>query len=210
MLRIFITKQLLTISMVVFTSYAMSFDGHQGQVLSSYQIPKMVKPLSKLFSHKAHMPHLETLNLTCQNCHNFSIKNKIKGPLSKPVQGRYLKPAKAICHQCHLGRISLPKRNQCTLCHKNKSQGLKPIDHAVDWAARHGRIAQFDSDSCTKCHRKNDCSDCHLHRMPMKKNVHRANFRFSHSIEARLNPQKCTSCHQYARFCMNCHLGKAQ
>jgi hypothetical protein len=37
--------------------------------------------------------------------------------------------------------------------------------------------------------------------------MHRRNFKFFHSIEARANPRRCSACHT-VNFCQECHAGR--
>ena len=82
-------------------------------------MPTLSQPLDRLFSHPKHKKTFEKMGMTCTTCHNFSVHGKESGPLSPPVQGGYLTPVKQICHQCHLGKVSFPRSNQCQLCHTN-------------------------------------------------------------------------------------------
>lgn len=167
----------------------------------------LIFPLKTLFSHQKHMKKFDELGLTCADCHTFLIKSEKKGPLGRPVKEHFALGPSGICHQCHLGKLSFPRPNQCTLCHSN-SQILKPKNHLISWKERHGKIAQMDRDACAKCHTPQTCDRCHTKLDTMNPNVHRANFRLNHSVEARMNPQSCITCHREGSFCYDCHFGK--
>lgn len=169
----------------------------------------LLRPMNELFSHQKHNSHFKNLNISCQDCHRFEIKTKEKGPQEKPIAREFLRPQQSICHQCHLEKIELPRNSQCTLCHIQGTKQLRPRSHEIDWKRMHGKMAQFDPDSCTTCHRKNDCSDCHLHRDRMNRRVHPASYKYFHSIEARVSPNSCTTCHQTPSFCIDCHSGRS-
>ncbi len=176
---------------------------------------KLKMKLDRLFSHQTHKALFmkETtsssgnqMKIDCQDCHRFSIKGKRKGILPKSVSNRYLKAPRFVCHQCHLGRVSFPRPNQCTLCHKDVNS-LKPVDHLFNWQDMHGKMSQLDRDYCSSCHTDRNCSNCHVKKDTMNPNRHRANFRLTHSIEARAMPGSCFTCHRSIRYCINCHKG---
>ncbi|OFZ22529.1 MAG: hypothetical protein A2X94_02700 [Bdellovibrionales bacterium GWB1_55_8] len=169
--------------------------------------PGLVKPRDKLFSHKSHLKPFESLGVSCTDCHTFSIKPEETGPMGRQVKEKLLKPAQGICHSCHLGKITIARRQQCTLCHADTG-ALQPESHFQNWKTRHGKLSQQDSDSCSACHVPRDCTSCHNKQNRLDPQVHRPNFRVSHSIDARAEPQSCTQCHRRASFCMDCHTGR--
>ena len=168
----------------------------------------LLMPTKRLFSHKKHNEVLESLKIQCSECHNFSIKGEISGPLARPVTENFLKAPGHICHQCHFGKVNLPRPNQCRVCHQ-ASEILKPQDHFLNWKERHGRMAEMDRASCERCHNTaQTCNQCHSKVDLMKPKVHQANFRLFHSVNARSNPQSCVVCHRKGSFCQDCHYGK--
>jgi hypothetical protein len=208
MLRIFITRKNLHIMYKVFLIIALFIPSLCfSEVKDTQKKPKLQKPIRTLYSHKKHDKPFKNLNVKCLDCHRFSIKTVKRGPLAPPIKQEFLKPETDICHQCHLGRVSTPRRHQCTLCHI-KLDSVKPKDHFISWSKRHGKISQFNRDSCTQCHKRSECSTCHIQRDQMKPTVHPGNFRFTHSIKARFNPKSCITCHQTAGFCRKCHYDK--
>lgn len=170
--------------------------------------PEIRLPLKQLFSHKAHLESFKGTGVTCGDCHNFSIKSPSFDPLAKNVPAGHLNPERMVCHECHLGKVQLPKANQCSLCHKDPEK-LRPMNHDMAWRKRHGAFAQMDPDSCNSCHQENQnsCANCHTQRNTMKPMVHRPNFRLTHSVEARANPTKCAVCHTNLTTCLDCHRG---
>ncbi|OFZ54478.1 MAG: hypothetical protein A2428_15890 [Bdellovibrionales bacterium RIFOXYC1_FULL_54_43] len=170
--------------------------------------PGLVKPVKQLFSHASHTAHFEKMGISCTDCHSFAIQSKTKGPMGRPVKEKLLKPQPGTCHECHLGKIKVKTqlRNQCLLCHSDLG-AIKPDDHYHAWRLRHGKLSQADQDGCRRCHAPQDCTGCHVKQNTLNPLVHRPNFRFSHSIQARSNPQSCVFCHKSAGFCMDCHAG---
>lgn len=168
--------------------------------------PTLVLPLKELFSHGKHAEGFSRLNVSCTDCHDFSIRAKTPGPLSDPVRAGLLHPKRSVCHDCHNGRLTLPRPNQCLLCHA-QTDALKPRDHFLSWTSRHGKMAQMDRDSCAQCHAPTGCANCHSRMDTMNPSVHKPNFRLTHSIQARAHPQTCVECHRSAPFCADCHNG---
>ena len=211
MLHTFTISNFIFLTSMIFVSVVNIASSKEVDKELGYSVNKkkvvLLAPLKTLFSHNKHLEHFKNLNVSCTDCHSFSIKSIIKGPLAKPVNIKALSPNKKICHECHLGQVSVPRRSQCTLCHKSVVD-LKPKDHLLSWNKRHGIKAQMDSDSCRQCHMQNECSTCHLQRDNMSPKVHKGNFKYVHSIVARANPQKCIKCHQSKSFCNDCHTGK--
>jgi hypothetical protein len=161
-------------------------------------------PLKDLFSHKNHQDSFKKTGISCTNCHSFSIKSDSSDPLSQGIPAGLLKPSPQMCHECHQGKVQMPRPNQCTLCHQNV-KSLEPENHQMNWTRRHGMFAQTDSDACLQCHTQSTCSSCHNQKNKIKPKVHRPNFRSFHSIEARGNPQSCVVCHSSTTMCLNCH-----
>lgn len=182
--------------------------GAAGAATSNKASPELTVSLKSLFDHKRHLAPFKDGSIGCTDCHTFSIKSPSFDPLAPNVAKGFLVPSRKVCHECHIGRVSLPRPNQCTLCHKEPAQ-LKPSDHALSWRSRHGRFAQQDPDSCTKCHsdNQNSCGNCHTQKNTLKPFVHRPNFRVMHSLEARANPSSCIACHSTTSTCVACHKG---
>lgn len=164
-------------------------------------------PVKQLFNHKKHTSAFSQTKLNCTDCHSFSVKSPGFDPLSINVGSGYLMPNRKVCHECHLGKVQVARVNQCSLCHLYPEK-LAPESHKLSWPKRHGQFAQMDSNSCTACHKdnQNSCNNCHSQRNTVNSVVHRANFRLTHSIEARANPARCLACHTVANRCTDCHI----
>lgn len=170
--------------------------------------PELRKAYSELFNHKLHLKPFADTKVVCIDCHRFSIKSSSFDPLASNVPAGLLGISRKVCHECHLGKVELPRMNQCSVCHRNPEK-LRPANHALAWKNRHGKMAQMDPDSCNSCHKENQnsCVNCHTQRNTLRPMVHRPNFRLTHSVEARANPAKCTTCHAKVSSCMQCHKG---
>jgi len=171
--------------------------------------PLLASTVRQLFSHKKHEIVLKKLQVSCQDCHSFSIKSRDPGPLGAPVAMGLLKPNQNSCHQCHLEKVMVSTPSQCILCHQS-GENLKPEDHNALWKQQHAQFARLDSQGCQDCHTQKSCSQCHFKRDQMNPMVHRGNFRLTHSIDARLNPASCVQCHQQQQFCQKCHDGSVR
>lgn len=173
------------------------------------KIPELRQPIKELFDHKLHNVALSSSGINCVDCHSFSIKSESSNPVANEIPAGLIHGSPKVCHLCHLGKVETPRVHQCSLCHLNLDQ-VKPPNHLnPQWKRRHGRYAQLAPDSCRLCHKENQlsCMNCHTQRNTVKPNVHRANFRLTHSIDARSNPAQCATCHSAASFCIECHQG---
>lgn len=168
-------------------------------------------PIQELFSHKKHGSIFSKEKIACVDCHHFSIKSQGFDPLAKNVEFGLMQANLQVCHQCHLGKVELPRVNQCTLCHL-QSEKLAPISHNLTWKKRHGQFALTDPESCVACHKENQnsCQNCHSQKNQLRTLVHKPNFRLTHSIEARVSPAKCAVCHTNTNSCVLCHKGGFQ
>ena len=78
----------------------------------------------------------------------------------------------------------------------------------MDWVGRHQSLAKQNPAECASCHTNPMfCLDCHKRRDTVQERMHKRNFKFFHSIEARANPRKCDACHTVT-YCQECHSGR--
>ncbi len=192
-------------SQIIFKAFLLYFVASIGITSVSLSAETRV-PLKILFDHKKHKVPMKDSNISCSDCHDFSVKSPAFDPLAKNVGSGYIQGNKKVCHECHLGKVEVARVNQCSLCHQNPDK-LIPPSHKLAWKKRHGQFAQMDPSSCNGCHRdnQNSCNNCHVQKNTMKPMVHRPNFRLTHSIEARSNPARCTTCHTNTNSCLQCH-----
>ncbi|MDY0059491.1 MAG: cytochrome c3 family protein [Myxococcota bacterium] len=116
------------------------------------------------------------------------------------------------CFTCH-DEVQAPRR--CDLCHPQapdaplrlggrgfREQGLVPRSHDQGWLTGHRDEARFAAASCTACHQRADCLDCHEgRRYP---GFHPGNWLLSHGLAQRTQATQCASCHQSDQ-CRACH-----
>jgi hypothetical protein len=156
----------------------------------------------------AHRNHKGTEAGRCTRCHEAVLHGD--GPLRPPM---------ATCLGCHEHREQWAAR-ACLPCHaRMEAEGTRPASHVVhgaDFIKRHGVEAASSRDLCTSCHAESSCAACHGANVPAlpstwhfddprRPDMHAAGFFARHSIEARLDPATCTSCHRDQNECRNCH-----
>ena len=159
---------------------------------------KKQKPFD-LFTRDVHEMHnsiFESAKISCETCH-----------ANPDSYTDFKKINKQGCHTCHKNENApVPANNDCKLCHAGGFP--KPDNHKSGWISKHQTYAKNNDTYCTQCHpNKMFCIDCHQRRDTIQQRVHRRNFKFYHSIEARANPRKCDVCHT-ASYCQTCHAGK--
>lgn len=145
------------------------------------------------FDHAEHARTFKRADLGCTSCHQVGL----------PGAELPLPPDKS-CHQCHVSEDGRQRLNrapsQCGTCHEN----VQPPDtHTAAWMAWHGTEADA---SCSTCHARKDCVDCHERRQDPDFRVHDPGFLSVHGIEASAGAT-CDTCHAQAE-CTACHGGK--
>jgi hypothetical protein len=89
-----------------------------------------------------------------------------------------------------------------------------PSSHATaSFMTDHGTLAAADAGSCTSCHVRTECADCHeassvevtLPPALAGPVFHPPNYLARHSAEAYGRQLECSSCHETAAFCRDCH-----
>ncbi|PLX42700.1 MAG: cytochrome C [Deltaproteobacteria bacterium] len=125
------------------------------------------------------------------------------------------------CSTCHVAGANsiVPEATVCQKCHEaadieNFTYGNTKT-HGPLWSLNHRMDARTEMETCLKCHAEdpdNLCQECHGAGFADEMgepgnnmvNVHRSEFRVSHPIAARTDPQACTGCHEQS-FCVDCH-----
>ncbi len=131
------------------------------------------------------------------------------------------------CSTCHT-------QNDCVACHAAQPpaevaampraedvrapgvllQPQPPSSHRVaSFTTKHGALAAADPSSCSSCHTRTMCSDCHeaaavkvvLPQDLAGPRFHPDNFMAQHSAMAYGRELECASCHNVAAFCRDCH-----
>lgn len=159
------------------------------------------------YPHKAHFDAMEKEGDSCLLCHPFNKNSVTDLEQFKKLNVIANEPLEAICHECHVSKLSAPSR--CELCHDDPKK-IWPRDHNLDYISQHGEDARLDSSrpedkQCSSCHiDQSFCSDCHFRRDKTQRRVHGLGYRASHGIEARMNAASCSRCHNIS-YCSDCH-----
>jgi len=157
------------------------------------------------FNHKAHLGDYEA---KCETCHAG------KAAAVAPAQRTAIDHD--TCMKCHKQDY---RKIDCRMCHadlvENPSAPSALFSHDGDFLKRHGTLARGDQTVCNHCHTQTDCTACHSRLDPLtpafrsaervdKSLVHRADFLTRHPIDAKADPNSCTSCHSVTQ-CTSCH-----
>lgn len=163
------------------------------------------------FSHRAHARN----DIACERCH--------EGVQRVALATREHLPSMGLCFECH--RASQPLHGRastaCATCHLSHSGGrlqtdlptgkllpprwLGGAEHTALFRLNHGAVAANDSRFCASCHTEAQCSACHDGRV-RPRDVHPNDYLSMHATDARLDSNRCSSCHRETSFCKQCHL----
>ena len=127
-------------------------------------------------------------------------------------------PAAADCSTCHT-------QNDCAACHvaplppsaeslperpqvRAPGVGLEaqmPTSHETPFfMTAHTVLASAAPDACSTCHTQTYCADCHdAQRSP---GYHPQGFALRHAAAAGSQTMECSTCHNTAAFCLQCHV----
>jgi hypothetical protein len=183
-----------------------------GQVSTSFPAPARTVRF-------AHRHHVETLKMSCEQCHEGVSQREAPAPVAAL-------PPMGTCMSCHNAEAA-PR--ECETCHTQPTFQLKPASHQPGWKAGHGPEARLSDSSCLPCHRVSECQECHegaqlskldsgLRQTPFAARmegsigqavvaVHGLNYRFLHGLDARGKSGECATCHELEAgdFCAQCH-----
>jgi hypothetical protein len=121
------------------------------------------------------------------------------------------------CRTCHT-------QESCTACHvtglrqvsglarwePGRGRGaavarVRPATHVPDFRDRHGSLATAAPKSCTSCHTRTECLDCHRPTAASVGGYHPAGFLTRHPAAAYSRETSCADCHSPTGFCASCH-----
>jgi hypothetical protein len=132
--------------------------------------------------------------------------------------GREAGPAAASCAACHTS-------TSCTACHAagrpaviaalavagpGRGPGAhiartRPASHTPLFVEGHGPEASARPASCSACHARTECLDCHRPGPGAAGDYHPAGFLVRHPSSAYGRDANCSDCHNPAQFCQACH-----
>ena len=181
----------------------------------------------------SHEEHLKRTRGSCQRCHPGAHGVDVEGAGSAappavpapaaaaPAAADVAMPAHEQCFSCHQMKEFYEKL-ECANCHQDLSRyGLKPYEafsHSGDFVRRgHGEMLKAGGSvaTCAQCHQPKFCDECHFtstglapaERWPEKvdrKFIHRGDYVYRHTWDARADPASCTKCHALSQ-CRQCH-----
>lgn len=123
----------------------------------------------------------------------------------------------ATCVTCHT-------QESCMACHRSRptvvlalpaggpgrasgapSERRHPGDHTADFADRHGPRASASPRTCSACHARTECLECHRPNPGAGSGYHPSGFLTRHPAAAFGRQTDCAGCHNPAVFCATCH-----
>jgi hypothetical protein len=115
--------------------------------------------------------------------------------------------AQEFCYQCHAG--GTPPRIIAALASDQRSTSLvalrAPPSHGANFADRHAALASAGAASCSSCHIRSDCLECHRTTAANAPGYHAAGFLSRHPAAAYARESSCNDCHSERSFCTACH-----
>jgi hypothetical protein len=81
----------------------------------------------------------------------------------------------------------------------------RPVSHGDDFTERHAPVAAAASRTCTACHARADCLDCHRPSAASGPAYHPVGFLSRHPASAYARETSCAECHNTGSFCADCH-----
>ncbi len=139
-----------------------------------------------IFSHAKHA------GLECGDCHSgVEASTEVR-------RGKY-NPSMERCLKCH---AELGVSQECQSCHKVLRKDEKPSSHGAGFERAHGMLSEMENATCSICHQKNSCDECHLEKEPQ-------NHTFlwkkkAHGRLSMIDRSSCKTCHR-TDFCVVCH-----
>jgi hypothetical protein len=122
------------------------------------------------------------------------------------------------CATCHLGDApeavaALPRATDVMAPGVLLSRRAPSSHTSAFFTEEHGAMAAAEPTACTSCHARTMCTDCHdaaaidvaLPGALAGPGFHPADYMARHSAEAYGRRLECSSCHDVAAFCRDCH-----
>jgi hypothetical protein len=176
--------------------------------------PLVLPRANMVFNHKKHADR----NIGCGQCHGsvekLELATRDQLPRMRGCFGCHQLPdamargdAKAACDTCHIrgsGRDTGTIQTMFASGTLMPPRWLHNAFHDPNFLERHKMVAANDSAFCANCHREDFCTSCHDGRV-RPRNVHPADYLNMHPVEARLQMERCQSCHREQSFCLGCH-----
>jgi hypothetical protein len=121
----------------------------------------------------------------------------------------------AACHQAEMPAVAsaLPRAQDVRAPGVLLEPRVPPSHLLASFIERHGPMAAASPGTCTSCHTRTFCADCHEASLVQAQlpqglagpRFHPPNYQARHSAEAYSRRLECSSCHNTAAFCRDCH-----
>jgi hypothetical protein len=83
----------------------------------------------------------------------------------------------------------------------------RPASHGADFSEQHGPVADARPETCSGCHVRPQCLDCHRpNPADPTPGYHPAGFLGRHPAAAYSRETSCSDCHSTGQFCAGCHV----
>jgi len=167
-------------------------------------------------------PELKPIQALAPDPRSLAIQVELAAPTShrEPSflagHGGSAKRDAARCAFCHT-------RESCMACHRTRPAvvlalpdsgpgrgrgahiSLKPGYHAAGFAERHGTAASQTPSTCSACHARAECLECHRPNPGADGTYHPAGFLTRHPSAAFNRQTDCAVCHNQGAICATCH-----
>jgi cytochrome c7-like protein len=168
-------------------------------------------------------PEVKSIQALASDPRSLALKAELKAPSSHQASrflsqhGGQAKKDPARCAFCHT-------QESCAACHRTRPaivaalpvggpgravgaviERKKPGYHGLDFADRHSPMASSSPGTCSACHARAECLECHRPNPGAAGTYHPAGFLVRHPASAYNRQTDCTACHNQGSFCAQCH-----
>jgi hypothetical protein len=168
-------------------------------------------------------PEVPAIQALAADSRSLAIATKLEAPVSHAASdfvarhGRDARRRPQSCATCHT-------RESCLTCHvaqpgvaaslhdagPGRGPGAvvtrrRPSSHGDDFTDRHAPVAAAAPRSCSACHARADCLDCHRPSAASGPAYHPVGFLSRHPASAYARETACAECHNTRSFCADCH-----
>lgn len=168
-------------------------------------------------------PEVQAIQALATDPRSLAITAKLEAPADHAApgflsqHGKEARRTTGTCATCHT-------RESCLACHvaqpavatelfasgPGRGQGAtvarrRPPSHGDDFTDRHAPLASASSRSCSACHARADCLDCHRENAASGPGYHPVGFLARHPASAYARETSCAECHNTGAFCADCH-----
>ncbi len=168
-------------------------------------------------------PELALIQALDPDPRSLALKEELKAPANhgedrfQSRHGELVRHSPKNCAACHT-------QQSCTACHRaqpsvasgmavsgpGRGEGAHvvrkmPLSHGKDFVDRHGLQASSGSRSCSACHARTECLECHRPNASNNGSYHPGGFLTSHPAAAYNRESDCSECHNQGQFCSTCH-----